>query len=86
MSVKLIGQACPNCLLTSSLDVVDNKLVNCKYCKKDFFTHKTKLKCIINPILRLIQFYTDDPYVIVSIFENDKFTKYIVKKMKYKLG
>lgn len=48
--------------------------------------HKTKLKCIINPILRGLQFYTWEPYVIVSIFENNKFIKYGIMKMKYKLG
>ena len=29
--------------------------------------HKTLLKCILNPILRKLQFYTDRPYVIASI-------------------
>lgn len=46
-------------------------------------THKTKLKCRINPILRFIQGYTNNPYVIVSIFKNDKFIKYSFKRMLY---
>jgi len=45
--------------------------------------HKTKLKCLINPILRTLQFYTDRPYVIVSLFENQEFKKYRFMKMRY---
>lgn len=32
----------------------------------DCWMHRTPLKCIINPILRFIQFWTDEPYVIYS--------------------
>ena len=32
----------------------------------DCWTHRTPLKCIINPILRFIQFYTNKPFVIYS--------------------
>lgn len=31
------------------------------------WVHRTPLKVAINPILRTIQFWTDCPYVIVSI-------------------
>lgn len=36
-----------------------NKEYNC-------WMHRTPLKCIINPILRFIQFYTNKPFVIYS--------------------
>lgn len=32
----------------------------------DCWMHRTPLKCIINPILRFIQFYTNKPFVIYS--------------------
>jgi len=32
----------------------------------DTWKHKTRLKCIVNPILRKLQFWTDRPYVIAS--------------------
>ena len=31
------------------------------------WSHCSPIKVIINPILRILQFYTDQPYVIVSI-------------------
>jgi len=31
--------------------------------------HRTPLKCILNPILRKVQFWTDHPYVIYSDVE-----------------
>lgn len=32
-------------------------------------THRTPLKCIVNPILRRIQFWTDRPWVITSLMK-----------------
>jgi hypothetical protein len=44
--------------------------------------HKTKLKCIVNPILRKLQWFTDSPYVIVSKFNNDNFIGYAIRRVK----
>ena len=46
--------------------------------------HSTRLKRIINPILRKIQFWTFRPYVIVSIFEKDENKNFIFKKYGFK--
>ena len=35
----------------------------------DCWMHKTPLKCLVNPILRFIQFWTDRPFVIYSNVE-----------------
>lgn len=32
----------------------------------DCWMHRTPLKCFINPILRFIQFWTNEPFVIYS--------------------
>ena len=32
----------------------------------DCWMHKTPLKCLVNPILRFVQFWTDEPFVIYS--------------------
>lgn len=55
--------------------------------------HKSPIKCLINPILRKIQFWTDKPLVIASECAyiengNDKedkpiFLKYKITKVKY---
>jgi len=68
--------------------VLQNKdkyfVYNSKY---DCWMHKTPLKCLINPILRFIQFYTDKPFVIYSECEknNEKwhFIKYGFGRVKY---
>ncbi len=44
--------------------------------------HKTKLKCIVNPILRKIQWFAEYPFVIVSHFDNGFFIGYGFKRMK----
>jgi hypothetical protein len=46
-------------------------------------THKTKLKCLINPVLRKLQWFTDKPYVIVSKFKTNLFIGYTFKRIKY---
>ena len=51
--------------------------------------HNTKLKCIVNPVLRWIQFWTDRPYVIFSRFlvingEPKHFLRYGFGRIKYK--
>lgn len=38
--------------------------------------HKHPIKLIINPILRKLQFFTNRPYVITSLF-NENRTKFI---------
>lgn len=46
--------------------------------------HKTRLKLIINPLLRKIQYWTDKPYVIASSFNDKKeFVTYIVHRVQY---
>ena len=49
--------------------------------------HRTPLKCIVNPILRKIQFWTDEPWVISSICKKDEkgtwhFIKYELARVK----
>lgn len=53
----------------------------------DCWMHKTPLKCIINPILRFIQFWTDKPFVIYSNCEKisgkQHFINYGFGRIKY---
>jgi hypothetical protein len=48
-------------------------------------THSTRLKRIVNPVLRKLQFWTDRPCVIVSIFNYGKtdliFSHYTIMRM-----
>ena len=46
--------------------------------------HRTTLKCIINHILRTIQFYTMKPFVIASEFNDGKFIRYKICRVEYK--
>lgn len=46
-------------------------------------THSTTLKHIVNPILRILQFYTKRPYVLVSVLDGPYFVGYQIKKMEY---
>ena len=50
------------------------------------YMHKTKIKCIINPFLRFVQFYTNKPYVIASIcdIKTLHFDRYIFRRVTYK--
>lgn len=53
------------------------------------WNHVTTLKCIVNPILRKIQFFTNKPFVIASICEFKKdsapeFKKYTFTRVEYK--
>ncbi len=45
--------------------------------------HRTLLKVILNPILRKIQWWTDTPYVIASVFVKGIFTTYSFQRVKY---
>ncbi len=47
-------------------------------------THRTKLKCIVNPILRFIQYNSDEPYVITSKFKDGVFLGYSFQRVKYR--
>lgn len=51
-----------------------------------YWCHRTRLKCIINPILRFLQFWTDKPYVIASMtnFKDDLpyFSHYTMQRKK----
>lgn len=55
--------------------------------KYDCWMHKTPLKIILNPILRLIQFWTDEPFVVYSECEKQNgtwhFLRYGFGKVKY---
>lgn len=55
--------------------------------KRNAWRHRTPLKCFLNPILRKLQFWTDEPYVISSVvnFKNDipYFEKYTLARVKY---
>lgn len=47
-----------------------DRIVNSYYIHKgNYWMHKTRLKLIVNPILRRLQFWTDIPYVIASTTE-----------------
>lgn len=45
--------------------------------------HQTRLKCFLNPKLRAIQFWTDEPYVVASRFDKDVFITYVITRVKY---
>lgn len=46
--------------------------------------HKTNLKCFMNPLLRTIQYWTDKPYVIASLFDdNREFVTYKIARVQY---
>ena len=59
-----------------------------KYYSKieDCWVHRPPLKLIVNPILRILQFYTDYPFVITSktCFKNKipNFIKYEFNRVK----
>lgn len=59
------------------------------YKGKKYWTHKTSLKCFVNPILRILQFFTDKPFIITSVCEFRKnqeplFIKYNIQRVKHK--
>lgn len=45
--------------------------------------HRTKLKIVINPVLRVLQCWTNRPVVIASVINNDMFVKYTLVRVKY---
>lgn len=53
----------------------------------DCWMHRTPLKCVINPILRFIQFWTNKPFVIYSECEKidgkQHFIKYGFGRIEY---
>lgn len=61
--------------------------------KRNAWRHRTPIKCIINPILRAIQFWTSKPYVICSICDYKEcdvthdsvpfFVKYSLMRVEY---
>lgn len=55
--------------------------------KSKTLNHKTRLKLIINPILRKMQWFTDKPFVIASIcdiIKQEDDGSYIIKFYHYK--
>lgn len=48
-----------------------------------YTNHRTKVKCIINPILRKIQFFTNKPYVIASVTDHGYFLYYKIMRVLY---
>lgn len=44
-----------------------------------YWMHRPRIKCIINPILRKLQFWTRKPYVIASITEFKDGVPYFVR-------
>lgn len=52
--------------------------------RRHYCVHATKLKLFINPILRKIQYKTNNPWVIASHFNNDMvFTHYSFQRVVY---
>lgn len=49
--------------------------------------HRSPLKCILNPVLRTIQFWRQEPYVIATVTDfvdgQPHFVKYQVARIKY---
>lgn len=77
-NLKKIGQKYYN-MFANNIHFVRNK---------NGWNHKTSIKCLINPIFRLVQFYTFKPFVIASLCditdsENPKFIKYQFKRVRY---
>ena len=52
---------------TTSYEIMNNSINDYYEIENGCVVHKTLLKCVINPILRIVQFYSDYPYVISSI-------------------
>lgn len=50
-----------------------------------YTVHSTRLKRIVNPILRKIQYRTNTPYVIASEFDSSKntFIRYTIRRVSY---
>lgn len=44
--------------------------------------HRTWFKVVFNPVLRVLQFWTEHPYVIVSNIENNKCVGYGIRRVK----
>lgn len=55
---------------------------------KHYTIHSTRLNRVVNPILRKIQFKTDTPFVIASVFNDEKteFSHYTIRRIKYDRG
>lgn len=56
------------------------------YNGKKYTAHRTRLKIIVNPILRVLQFWSNTPYVIASnvVIERKKFLGYTLRRVAYK--
>lgn len=51
--------------------------------KESYRVHKSFSKCLINPVLRKVQFWSDCPYVIASkINDENEFIRYTIRKVK----
>ena len=44
--------------------------------------HRVWFKVLLNPILRKIQFWTDQPYVITSCVEDERVVGYQIKRVR----
>ena len=66
------------------------KLLMDKYYQKidNNWVHKAPIKVLLNPILRKIQFWRDDPYVIASVTEwkkkQPRFVKFKFCRVQYR--
>lgn len=72
---------CPHCEKRIGMLEIDKEEYSCPLCHNNInerwigrpyfktrtHNHRTTLKCLINPILRKIQFFTNYPFVISSI-------------------
>lgn len=48
-----------------------------------FKVHRSTLKVLLNPVLRLLQSYTNKPYVIASVFDNKmEFITYSIQRVE----
>lgn len=66
-------------------NVNEKKLAKYVVKENGHWMHKHPIKLLLNPLLRKIQFYTDNPYVIASRLSSDlsKFQGFEIKRVKY---
>lgn len=80
ISIIPLKHKCPFCKDSFEFLTIENKCPECSNVVKEEWlgkktfksttnNHTSRLKLIVNPFLRKLQFWTKEPYVIVSIVE-----------------
>jgi len=68
---------------TTTYDIMNNTINDCFVERDGIMVHRTLLKCIMNPILRLIQWWTTSPYVIASEYDKCHINGYYFIKYRF---